>query len=406
MLRPFEKSDCYLLKTWNAELESDNKFIYSNSDDHSLENAQIKFGKYLLFSGSTKQWFTYLDHVGNPSGIVCFIFLCSAMNSVFLEFYLGPKSSLSNNFRLVFETCELAFNELKIRKLGVEFTSSNKQLSKTFKAIGFKEEGRLRKIFQNGADYVDVVLIGMLDIDWMEQREIVKKRILELDNSLKRRNIDSIQNYKIVILSDEESWINSAIEDLIIDWTDQGHKVNWYHEAENLLEGDFCFCLSFGKLINKSIRNKFSHCLVVHESDLPKGKGWSPLTWQVLEGSNRIPVTLFEAEDNIDSGVIYAQSWIEFSGWELLSELHNQQAIATQKICRWFIDEYPNSTNQKRYQNGIETFYKKRNALDSKLDPNKSLAEQFNLLRVVDNNKYPAFIEMHGKKFTLKIFSD
>ena len=40
---------------------------------------------------------------------------------------------------------------------------------------------------------------------------------------------------------------------------------------------------------------------------------------------------------------------------------------------------------------------------DSLLDFNKTITEQFNLLRVVDNDKYPAFFENQGEKYFLKI---
>jgi len=63
------------------------------------------------------------------------------------------------------------------------------------------------------------------------------------------------------------------------------------HNANELLTGEFCFYLSYGKIVSKDMLSRFKHNLVVHESDLPQGKGWSPLTWQILEGKNRIPVT-------------------------------------------------------------------------------------------------------------------
>jgi hypothetical protein len=37
------------------------------------------------------------------------------------------------------------------------------------------------------------------------------------------------------------------------------------------------------------------------------------------------------------------------------------------------------------------------------LDPERSLAEQFNLLRVVDNQRYPAFIHWRGRRFVLQV---
>ena len=36
------------------------------------------------------------------------------------------------------------------------------------------------------------------------------------------------------------------------------------------------------------------HC-VVHENALPQGQGWSPLTWRILKGASRLPITLLEA---------------------------------------------------------------------------------------------------------------
>jgi len=53
---------------------------------------------------------------------------------------------------------------------------------------------------------------------------------------------------------------------------------------------------------------------------------------------------------------------------------------------------------------GSETFYERRRPKDSELDVSKSIADQFNLLRVVDNERYPAFFYHNGKKFILKIY--
>jgi methionyl-tRNA formyltransferase len=45
----------------------------------------------------------------------------------------------------------------------------------------------------------------------------------------------------------------------------------------------------------------------------------------------------------------------------------------------------------------------KRTLEDSRLDPMKSIAEQFNLLRVVDNSRYPAFFDLDGFRYIVKI---
>jgi len=179
--------------------------------------------------------------------------------------------------------------------------------------------------------------------------------------------------------------------------------VQWTHRVCDLGSGDLCFYLSCSQVVPKSIRDRFHHNLVVHESDLPSGKGWSPLTWQILEGKNRIPVTLFEATEKVDSGDIYLQEWLEFEGHELIDELRQAQAAATLHLCRAFVNRYPEVLQSAKPQVGKESFYPRRKPKDSRLDVNCSLAQQFNLLRVVDNEKYPAFFELHDRQYLLKV---
>ncbi|MCZ2443321.1 MAG: hypothetical protein LC101_06070 [Flavobacteriales bacterium] len=206
-----------------------------------------------------------------------------------------------------------------------------------------------------------------------------------------------------MILSDYKSWINPAIYDLQIEWAELGHQVFWHHSTNELPVADFCFCLSFSKIIDNRILANYKHTLVVHESDLPQGKGWSPLTWQIIEGKNRIPVTLIEAAEQVDSGIIYAQTYIDFEGHELVNELRKQQAQATLYLCREFIDNYPLSTESGQLQQGEESFYARRRPADSLIDIDKSLNEQFDLLRVVDNENYPAFFKYKDFQYHLKI---
>jgi hypothetical protein len=207
----------------------------------------------------------------------------------------------------------------------------------------------------------------------------------------------------IAILSDASSWINDRIPALVARWLDQGHRVLWAHEIAELSPADFCFYLSCGRIVAASVRAQFRHNLVVHESDLPRGKGWSPLTWQILEGADRIPVTLLEAADKVDSGVIYLQEWIELAGHELVDEVRVQQAEATFRLCQRFIDEFPGIVAEAREQSGEETFYPRRQPADSGLETARSLAEQFQLLRVCDNARYPAFFELEGHTYDLAI---
>ena len=57
-----------------------------------------------------------------------------------------------------------------------------------------------------------------------------------------------------------------------------------------------------------------------------------------------------------------------------------------------------------REQKNIDaTYYRKRKPEDSRLDPTLPLAEQFDLLRVCDPERYPAFFEFRDCEYEIKI---
>ena len=202
-----------------------------------------------------------------------------------------------------------------------------------------------------------------------------------------------------VLCDSPNSWMVEYAKTFVGEMQQKKYNISFTQNPDEIKEGDILVMLSCEKIFKNLGLNK--HNLVVHESDLPKGKGWSPLTWQVLEGKKQIPVTLFEAVESVDSGVIYGQEIINLTGLELVDELRDLQAKATIKLIKKFIFDYPN--NPSKPQEGESTFYKKRIGKDSELDINKTIAEQFNMLRVCDNERYPAFFIIEEKRYILKI---
>jgi methionyl-tRNA formyltransferase len=161
------------------------------------------------------------------------------------------------------------------------------------------------------------------------------------------------------------------------------------------------FILSYHNLIEEYLK-LHKHNIVIHESDLPKGKGWAPMFWQVLENKDNILFSMFEAGLGIDDGDIYMQQSLQLIGNELNAELRYKQAQFSINMCIEFIGNY-NYYKKPVKQKGTETFYKKRTKEDSELDINKTIKEQFSLLRIVDNENYPAFFYKNNKKYILKI---
>jgi methionyl-tRNA formyltransferase len=213
--------------------------------------------------------------------------------------------------------------------------------------------------------------------------------------------MSNVTKYKITILSSKFTWLNQYIPDLIERL--KPHDVRWIHEICDMNEGEICFIISFNRLLTQDHLVRHKHNIVIHESDLPKGKGMSPLSWQILEGKNKIPITLFEAAQSVDAGEIYLQDYLVFEGHELVDELRHKQAMKTFEMCLEFVKKYPNIASEGKKQVGQSTYYDCRTPADSKLDIDKTIRNQFNLLRIVDNNNYPAFFDMGDYRYVLKI---
>jgi len=214
-----------------------------------------------------------------------------------------------------------------------------------------------------------------------------------------------LRHYKIAIVSDTQSWINEYLPTLVETLEKHGHTIKHVHDVHSIPKGDFAFYLGCGQLVPPAILVHNRHNLVVHESALPQGKGWSPLTWQILEGKNEISITLFEAVEKVDDGTIYLSDLMKFQGTELVEELRKVQAETSIQMCLRFVEEYPDTVacGIEQAQPGETTYYPRRNFEDSRLNIDKSLREQFNMLRVVDNDRYPAYFEIAGKRYFLKI---
>ncbi len=208
---------------------------------------------------------------------------------------------------------------------------------------------------------------------------------------------------KIAFVFDKKnSWIFDFFQRHKFDG--ENYSFTYLFDIDEVYDFDIVFLLGQTKIFPKEVlkRNKLN--LVVHESDLPKGKGFAPVQWQLLDGCSEITVSLIEAAERFDSGDILNQSTILFDGTELYDEIRQKQAFASIEIISDFLKSYPNISRSK--QTGNESFYPKRTSDDGELDISKTIEENFNLLRVGNNDEWPSFFYHKGVKYIIKIFKE
>ena len=206
---------------------------------------------------------------------------------------------------------------------------------------------------------------------------------------------------KVSILVSE---INHPVLAYIRRWASQvtEHQIEVVHSKMDLSGGELLFLVSCHELIGPKTRKKYQHTLVLHASDLPEGRGWSPLVWQILEGRREIICTLLEAAEPVDSGDIWAQLPIQFEGHELFDEINDKLFRVELDLIRFAIESFGRMVPRPQGA-GPASYYARRTPSDSALDPNRSLAEQFDLLRIADPDRYPAYFDLHGQRYSLRI---
>ncbi len=206
-----------------------------------------------------------------------------------------------------------------------------------------------------------------------------------------------------ILIDNPKSWIWGYLREIRQLLDRYAEQVMIFRKCSEVTGGDILFLLSCDRIISSKTLSKHKHNIVIHESDLPLGKGWSPLSWQVESSCNEIPVTLFEATEELDSGHWYLKDKICLDGDELVDDIREKQARKTLALIERFLANYPLPAHP---QKGEESLYPKRTIKDQELDINSTIAAQFNLLRVCDNERYPAHFYVGGRKYIVKIYQE
>lgn len=183
------------------------------------------------------------------------------------------------------------------------------------------------------------------------------------------------------------------------------HDIRLVRQVSELDRGDILFLISCTEIVTQAYRDQFVKTLVVHASDLPKGRGWSPHVWEILKGAETITVSLLEAEEKVDSGSLWHKINVDIPKSALYDEINQIIFDVELQLMTFAVENF--STIEPVQQNDTgATYWPQRSPEDSELDIHKSIEEQFNLLRVCDPQRFPAYFYLEGRKFKILIEAD
>ena len=181
------------------------------------------------------------------------------------------------------------------------------------------------------------------------------------------------------------------------------HKIFFSSNYKKIKKGDLLIIIATKKILTQKYLDKNKLNINVHPSNLPKGRGGAAVVWNILRNKNYFHLTLHKAVKKVDSGDIFIKKKILFKNYELSNTIRKKQALYTIKLLIKLVKNIHKIKPKK--QKGKSTYLPKRTFKDSELNINKSIKSQFNLLRAVDNDRYPAFFIFKKKKFLLKIYA-
>lgn len=190
------------------------------------------------------------------------------------------------------------------------------------------------------------------------------------------------------------------------DWIERhraDHRLSVASRSRDLGSGDLLFLISCTEIVREQQRAGFRHSLVLHASDLPLGRGWSPHVWDILHGATHLTLTLLEASEPVDTGRIWHKARFPVPRDALWDEINHALFAATFELIDYAIAHAHDVEPQPQDPRIVPTYHRRRTPEDSQLDPDKTIAQQFDLLRICDPNRFPAYIHHLGHRYKVTL---
>ena len=152
---------------------------------------------------------------------------------------------------------------------------------------------------------------------------------------------------------------------------------------ERLIGAEYVFFPHWSHLIPEDIFTKFT-CIVFHMTDLPYGRGGSPLQNLIARGHTTTKISAIRVTGELDGGDVYMKSSLSLFGGAEEIYMRASEIIFADMIP-FILDNRPVPVPQS----GEGVVFKRRKLEDSELSAKMSLAQIFDHIRMLDAEGYP-----------------
>jgi methionyl-tRNA formyltransferase len=171
--------------------------------------------------------------------------------------------------------------------------------------------------------------------------------------------------------------------DLSLDWLDT-------------IKPRYIFFPHWSYIISEEIFS-FYECVIFHMTDLPYGRGGSPLQNLILQGHKETKISALRCEKGMDAGPIYFKRPLCLEG--SASEIFLRASGIIEEMIEHIVRKEPTPTPQE----GEPFLFKRRKPEQSDLSKAsvQHLSDFFDFIRMLDADGYPkAFMDIHNHRMS------
>jgi methionyl-tRNA formyltransferase len=150
----------------------------------------------------------------------------------------------------------------------------------------------------------------------------------------------------------------------------------------------FVFFPHWSHRIDSSIHQQFE-CVIFHMTDLPFGRGGSPLQNLIAGGISETKITALRCVEEVDAGPMYLKKPLSLYG--SAEEIFIRASEVIESMIVEILEKLPEPISQE----GVATVFKRRTPEQGNLAAAQSLEQAFDLIRMLDAEGYPnAFLNV------------
>lgn len=199
-----------------------------------------------------------------------------------------------------------------------------------------------------------------------------------------------------LMLVTDKTWHNSLFDklnsNLSAEWVRVRDKSKFTYEFCKSYQPDWIFIPHWSHIIPSEIHENF-RCVVFHMTDLPYGRGGSPLQNLIALGHKETMISAISVAEEIDAGEVYQKKALSLFG--TAEEIFINSAKIIENMIIELVLKEPTPKSQK----GEVVKFKRRNSNDSDISKLKTIEDIYDYIRMLDCEGYPkAYLEMNDFK--------